>query len=186
MLQLKIIPKCFTMVTIALFSVLEQTHCTEFLCDPDWVTVALYSFLEYPFKWLQCCLVVTWLVPCETAAISAHVLCTPYNHAPVYSVTLSEAIYVGCLFRYNMPLALLAEWQGSFVCYCGNTKVEWIPKKEHRKLTLEKTFLPVLLELEPITPFLLINIIMLKITEVNELLSEVKGGWHKLNWGPSL
>ena len=28
----------------------------------------------------QCCLVVTWLVPRETAAILAHILCTPYNH----------------------------------------------------------------------------------------------------------
>ena len=25
-----------------------------------------------------------WLVPHETAAISAHILCTPYNNAPVY------------------------------------------------------------------------------------------------------
>ena len=27
------------------------------------------------------------LVPSETAAVSVHVLCMPYNHAPVYSVT---------------------------------------------------------------------------------------------------
>ena len=32
---------------------------------------------------LQYCLVVTRLVPHETAAILAHVLWTPYNHAPV-------------------------------------------------------------------------------------------------------
>ena len=35
---------------------------------------------QYPLKWLQCCLVVTWLVPRETAAVSLHVLCTPYSH----------------------------------------------------------------------------------------------------------
>ena len=35
-------------------------------------------------------------MPRETAAVSAHVLCTPYNHAPVYSVTSFEARYVGC------------------------------------------------------------------------------------------
>ena len=29
---------------------------------------------------LQCYLVVTWLMPCETAAVLAHILCTPYNH----------------------------------------------------------------------------------------------------------
>ena len=34
----------------------------------------------------QGCL-VTWVVPCETAAISVHVLCKPFSHASVYSVT---------------------------------------------------------------------------------------------------
>ena len=33
----------------------------------------------------QGCL-VTWVVPCETAAISVHVLCKPFSHASVYSV----------------------------------------------------------------------------------------------------
>ena len=34
--------------------------------------------------YLQHCFVVTWLVPHETAAVSAHVLWTPYNHAPCH------------------------------------------------------------------------------------------------------
>ena len=29
------------------------------------------------------------------------------------------------MFRYNLPPAHLAEWLGSFTCYCGNTEVEW-------------------------------------------------------------
>ena len=36
-------------------------------------------------------------MPGETAAISEQVLYTPYNHAPVYSVILFEAIYIGCM-----------------------------------------------------------------------------------------
>ena len=32
-------------------------------------------------------LTAVWLVPRETAAVSAQVLCTPFNGAPVYSVT---------------------------------------------------------------------------------------------------
>ena len=32
-------------------------------------------------------LVIAWLVPHETAAV----LCTPFNHAPVYSATLFKA-----------------------------------------------------------------------------------------------
>ena len=29
----------------------------------------------------------------------------------------------------NLPPALLAEWLGSFTCYCGNAEVEQVPKK---------------------------------------------------------
>ena len=58
-----------------------------------WVIVALHSafFFYYPLK---CCtnnalwlLNFTWPVQHETATISfsAHILCTQYNHAPVYS-----------------------------------------------------------------------------------------------------
>ena len=50
--------------------------------------------LEYPRKWLQRCLNFTWLMPRETVAVSAHVLCTPYIHAPVYSVTSFEVVAV--------------------------------------------------------------------------------------------
>ena len=51
---------------------------------------------EYPPN-IQRCLVVIWLVPHETAAVSAQVVCTPHNHARVYSVTLFEATCVGCM-----------------------------------------------------------------------------------------
>ena len=40
----------------------------------------------------QHCLVVTLLVLHETAAISVHVMCTPYNCSPVYNVILFQAI----------------------------------------------------------------------------------------------
>ena len=36
-------------------------------------------------------LVVAWLVPRETAAVSVQVLRTPFNYAPVYSVTSFKA-----------------------------------------------------------------------------------------------
>ena len=48
-----------------------------------------------------------------------------------------------CVFSYNLSHALLAEWPGSFTCYCGNTGVERTPNKsEHTKLTVEKKILP--------------------------------------------
>ena len=57
------------------------------------------------------------------------------------------------MFSCNLPPALLAEWPGSFTCYCGNTGVERIPKKsQHRKSTLENKILPPVLQgFEPAT-----------------------------------
>ena len=50
----------------------------------DTADTAQFEF--YPLKLLQHCLAVTWLVPHKTAAISAQVLCTPYNNATIHSV----------------------------------------------------------------------------------------------------
>ena len=51
-----------------------------------------------------------------------------------------------CLFRCNLPPALLAKWPGSFTCHCGNTGVEQTPNEsQHTKLTLEKKILTQLL-----------------------------------------
>ena len=44
-----------------------------------------------------------------------------------------------CVFRYNLPPALLAEWLGSFTCHWSNKGVEQtLNKSQHTKLTLEK------------------------------------------------
>ena len=62
---------------IALFSALEQTHCARM-----W-----FYMSDFFFFFLQGSGVLTalaWLVPHETAAVSAQVLCTPYNHAPCH------------------------------------------------------------------------------------------------------
>ena len=88
-------PKRFTMAAVVLFSASQKTHCTLIICDSEWVTVAVHSTVlnitevltvlsEYPLKSLQSCLVVTWLVPRGTGAVSMQVLCTPYNHGWYY------------------------------------------------------------------------------------------------------
>ena len=39
--------------------------------------------------------------------------------------------YVGCMcVSCNLPPALMAEWPRSFVCYCSNMGVDWIPEWE--------------------------------------------------------
>ena len=51
-----------------------------------------------------------------------------------------------CMFRCNLPFALLVEWVGSFTCRCGNTGLEQtLSKSQHRKSTLEKEILQLLL-----------------------------------------
>ena len=50
---------------------------------------ALYFFLIFFFLNIYRSGVLTalaWLVPRETAAVSAQVLCTPYNHAPCHHI----------------------------------------------------------------------------------------------------
>ena len=57
------------------------------------------------------------------------------HHTTMHHVTSCKATYVRCMhFNCNLPPALLAEWPGSFTCYCGNTGVERIPK--YRVLTV--------------------------------------------------
>ena len=57
------------------------------------------------------------------------------------------------MFSCNLPPALLAEWLGSFTCYCSNMGVDgYQNKSQHRKLTLEKKILPPLQQgFEPAT-----------------------------------
>ena len=99
-------PKHFTVaISIALASASEQTRCfwyhvmlNDQLALPK---AALFNFF-YNIHWL----VVTWLVPHGTAAISAYILCTLYSHAPVYSIIFSEATYVGCMCVWLYPVNL--------------------------------------------------------------------------------
>ena len=51
-----------------------------------------------------------------------------------------------CVFRCNLPPALLVKWPGSYMCHCVNTGVERTPNMSQRtKLTLEKKIQPLLL-----------------------------------------
>ena len=90
---------------------------------------------------------LAWLVPHETAAVSAQVLCTPYNHAPCHFMQSHIRKVYACLavtrhlhFRQNdrdlLPAtAITRGWNG----YQNE-------RSQHRKSTLvEKKILPPLL-----------------------------------------
>ena len=106
---------------IALFSAL-LSRLTALAWGSTWVTSFIARFLNIHRSGA-----LAWLVSHETATVSAQILCTPYNHVPCHF--MQSHIRNGvCVFRCNLPSALLAEWPGSFTCYCGNTEVELIPK----------------------------------------------------------
>ena len=108
----------------AILRSLEQTHCARLWLDmSDKLFIA--RFLNIHRSGVLTAL--AWLVPHETAAISAQVLCTPYNHAPCHFMQSHiRKVYVSLAVTCH----LLAEWPGSFTCYCGNAGVERIPKLE--------------------------------------------------------
>ena len=89
----------------------------------EWL--AFYSVL-LNIHWSGVLTALAWLVPHETAAISAQVLCTPYNHAPCHFMQSHICKLYACLaVTWDLHLA---EWLGSFMCYCGTMGVERIPK----------------------------------------------------------
>ena len=61
--------------------------------------------------------------------LSQQVLCTPYNYAPCHFMRRPKPHMFGaCVFSCNLPPALLAEWQGSFTCYCSTKKTAELVK----------------------------------------------------------
>ena len=110
--------------SIVLFSAL-LSRLTALAWGSTWVTSFIARFSN--IHWSGVLTALAWLVPHETAAVLVHILCTPYNHAPCHF--MQSHIRNGvCVFSCNLPPALLAEWPGSFTCYCSNTGVERIPK----------------------------------------------------------
>ena len=95
---------------------------------------------------------LAWLVPHETAAVSAQVLCTPYNHAPchfmqshIWKVYACLAVTSHLHFRQNDQDLLRA----TAVTQGWN---RYRNKSQHQKSTLEKKILPPLLQgFEPAT-----------------------------------
>ena len=128
---------------IALFSALEQTHCARmwfYMSDKLFIA----RFLNIHRSGVLTAL--AWLVPHETAAISAQALCTAYNHAPCHFMQSHIRKVYACLavtchlhFWQNdqdllRATAVTRGWNG------------YRNKSQHRKSTLEKKILPPLLQ----------------------------------------
>ena len=129
---------------IALFSAL-LSRLTAFACGSAWVTSFIACFFVFCFLIIHRSGVLTalaWLVPHETAAVSAQVLWTPYNHAPCHFMQSHIHKVYACLavtchlhfWRNDRDLlratAVTRGWNG------------YRNKSQHRKSTLEKKILP--------------------------------------------
>ena len=128
---------------------LEQTHCARM-----WFCMVLL-FPRLRFSNIHQSGVLTalaWLVPHETAAVSAQVLCTSYNHAPchfmqshIHKVYACLAVTCHLHFWQNdrdllRATAVRRGWNG------------YRNKSQHKKSTLEKKILPLILQgFEPAT-----------------------------------
>ena len=123
---------------IALFSAL-LSRLTALACGSTWVTSFIALFLNIHRSGVLTAL--AWLVPHETAAVSAQVLCTPYNHAPCHFMQRHIRKVYACLavtchlhFWQNdrdllRATAVTRGWNG------------YLNKSQHRKSTLEKKIL---------------------------------------------
>ena len=100
-----------------LWSALLSTHCT---CMWLYMSDQLYSvFLDIHQSGVY-----------SAGMASATWNCSRLGASPVHTIqpcTMSlhakPHMWGACVFSCNLPLALLAEWPGSFTCYCGNTGV---------------------------------------------------------------
>ena len=85
---------------------------------------------------------LAWLVPHETAAVSAQVLCTPYSHAPCHFMQS----HIRKVYAFLAVTCHLHFWQNDRDLL-GATVVTrgwngYRNKSQHRKSTLEKKILP--------------------------------------------
>ena len=123
---------------IALFSAL-LSRLTALACGSTWVTSFCFCFYIHRSGVLRA---LAWLVAHETAAVSAQVLCTPYNHAPCHFMQSHIRKVYACLavtchlhFWQNdrdllRATAVTRGWNGYW------------NRSQHRKSTLEKKIIP--------------------------------------------
>ena len=120
---------------IALFSAI-LSRLTALACGSAWVTSFIARFLNIHRSGVLTALAL--LVPHETAAVSAHVLCIPYNHALCHSMQSHIRRVYACL----AVTCHLHFWQNDRDLLRATVVTRgwngYRNKSQHRKSTLEK------------------------------------------------
>ena len=127
---------CFVVVVVLFVCLL--CFCCFLFC------LLLFS-ISTEVVYLQRCLVITWLVPWETAVISAHVLCAPCNQAAFWCHIMQSHTrrYVHACLSVTCHLHF---WQNDLDLLRATSVTRgwggFRIKSQHRKLTMEKKILP--------------------------------------------
>ena len=126
---------------IELFSAL-LSRLTALVCGSAWVTSFYCAFFIFYIHRSGVLTALAWLVPHETAAVSAQVLCTPYNHAPCHFMQSHIRKVYACL----AVTCHLHFWQNDRDLLRATVVTRgwngYRNKSQHRKSTLEKKILP--------------------------------------------
>jgi len=125
---------------IALFFAL-LSRLTALVCGSTWVTSFYSAFFKNKHR-SGVLTALAWLVPHETAAVSAQVLCTPYNHAPCHFMQSHIRKVYACL----AVTCHLHFWQNDRDLLRATVVTRgwngYRNKSQHSKSTLEKKILP--------------------------------------------
>ena len=129
----------------AILRSLEQTHSARmWLYMSIWLFIAFFFFFNIRRSGVLTAL--AWIVPHETAAVSAQFLCTPYNHAPCHFMQSHIRKLYACL----AVTCHLHFWQNDRVHVRATAVTRgwkgYRNKSQHKKSTLEREILPLLLQ----------------------------------------
>ena len=133
--------QCSALASCVNMCTCKTNHSVSLNTLTYWHYVCVWHTVSTQVMYLQRCLVVTWLVPCETAVISARSVCTPQPCTMSHHFMQSHIRWVhACLavtchlhFWQNdcdlLPVTVVTwEWEGYW------------NKNQHRKLTPVKKF----------------------------------------------
>ena len=91
-----------------------------------------------------------------------------------------------CVFNCDLPPALLAEWPGSFMHYCSNTGLKWIPNE-----SAQKAATPAETQTPKIYLFLFLALGQIILTQIYYVCfifvgshQGSEGHWKNIFWGP--
>ena len=109
---------------ITIFDLYEHLLSTILEVSPKHFTVAKLSLFsasvidicfEYPLKWIPSGLIIMWPVLCETAAVSAQVLCSPHHTTSLQYHFIQSCVHKFCVHHIIQPVCSITLFRAAYV-----------------------------------------------------------------------